>query len=135
MNGCSSEDDGSCPPPGSDLGFSDGWNCYPGAIEDAFGIDVTYGQTEKHYGVQAGTCRGRAALFPGSGSGGKQAPGSRVPAPYLKRPTSGGKTLRLGCNNVSLGSANIGACPARERSISLADIDVAAVKTALMLDA
>jgi IS1 transposase len=33
---------------------SDGWNCYPGAIEDAFGIDVTYGQIEKHYGVQAG---------------------------------------------------------------------------------
>jgi len=32
---------------------SDGWNCYPGAIEDAFGIDVTYGQIEKHYGVQA----------------------------------------------------------------------------------
>jgi hypothetical protein len=28
--------------------------CYPGAIEDAFGIDVTYGQIEKHYGVQAG---------------------------------------------------------------------------------
>jgi hypothetical protein len=33
---------------------SDGWNCYPGAIDDAFGIDVTYGQIEKHYGVQAG---------------------------------------------------------------------------------
>jgi IS1 family transposase len=33
---------------------SDGWNCYPGAIEDAFGIDVTYGQIQKHYGVQAG---------------------------------------------------------------------------------
>jgi len=33
---------------------SDGWNCYPGAIEDAFGIDVTYGQIEKHYGVQTG---------------------------------------------------------------------------------
>lgn len=33
---------------------SDGWNCYPDAIEDAFGIDVTYGQIEKHYGVQAG---------------------------------------------------------------------------------
>ena len=33
---------------------SDGWTCYPGAIEDAFGIDVTYGQIEKHYGVQAG---------------------------------------------------------------------------------
>jgi IS1 family transposase len=33
---------------------SDGWNCYPGAIEDAFGIDVAYGQIEKHYGVQAG---------------------------------------------------------------------------------
>ena len=32
---------------------SDGWNCYPGAIEDAFGIDVTYGQIEKHHGVQA----------------------------------------------------------------------------------
>src|ERR1700730_6140942 len=32
---------------------SDGWNCYPGAIEDAFGIDVTYGQIQKHYGVQA----------------------------------------------------------------------------------
>jgi IS1 family transposase len=33
---------------------SDGWNCYPGAIDDAFGIDVAYGQIEKHYGVQAG---------------------------------------------------------------------------------
>jgi IS1 family transposase len=33
---------------------SDGWNCYPGAIEDAFGIDVTYGQIQKHYGVQGG---------------------------------------------------------------------------------
>jgi len=33
---------------------SDGWNCYPSAIEDAFGIDVTYGQIQKHYGVQAG---------------------------------------------------------------------------------
>ena len=33
---------------------SDGWNCYPGAIEDAFGIDVAYGQIEKHYGVQGG---------------------------------------------------------------------------------
>jgi hypothetical protein len=33
---------------------SDGWNCYPGAIEDAFGIDVTYGQIQKHYGVQMG---------------------------------------------------------------------------------
>ena len=33
---------------------SDGWTCYPGAIEDAFGIDVTYGQFEKHYGVQGG---------------------------------------------------------------------------------
>jgi hypothetical protein len=33
---------------------SDGWNCYPGAIEDAFGIDVICGQIEKHYGVQAG---------------------------------------------------------------------------------
>jgi hypothetical protein len=32
---------------------SDGWNCYPSAIEDAFGIDVTYGQIQKHYGVQA----------------------------------------------------------------------------------
>jgi IS1 family transposase len=32
---------------------SDGWNCYPGAIDDAFGIDVNYGQIEKHYGVQA----------------------------------------------------------------------------------
>src|ERR1700730_14898931 len=33
---------------------SDAWNCYPGPIEDAFGIDVTYGQIQKHYGVQAG---------------------------------------------------------------------------------
>ena len=33
---------------------SDGWNCYSGAIEDAFGIDVTYGQIQKHYGIQAG---------------------------------------------------------------------------------
>jgi len=33
---------------------SDGWNCYPDAIESAFGIDVTYGQILKHYGVQAG---------------------------------------------------------------------------------
>ncbi|MGH6850339.1 MAG: transposase [Methylocella sp.] len=33
---------------------SDGWNCYPGAIDDAFGIDVNYGQIEKHYGVQVG---------------------------------------------------------------------------------
>ena len=33
---------------------SDGWNCYPGAIEDAFGVDVTYGQIEKHYGVHGG---------------------------------------------------------------------------------
>ena len=33
---------------------SDGWNCYPGAIEDAFGIDVACGQIEKHYGVQGG---------------------------------------------------------------------------------
>lgn len=33
---------------------SDGWNCYPGAIEDAFGIDCAYGQIEKHYGVQGG---------------------------------------------------------------------------------
>lgn len=33
---------------------SDGWNCYPSAIEDAFGIDVAYGQIEKHYGVQHG---------------------------------------------------------------------------------
>jgi hypothetical protein len=31
-----------------------GWNCYPGAIADTFGIDVIYGQIEKHYGVQAG---------------------------------------------------------------------------------
>jgi IS1 family transposase len=33
---------------------SDGWLCYPGAIEDAFGIDCTYGQIVKHYGVQGG---------------------------------------------------------------------------------
>jgi hypothetical protein len=26
---------------------SDGWNCYPSAIEDAFGIDVTYGPKSK----------------------------------------------------------------------------------------
>ena len=31
---------------------SDGWLCYPGAIEDAFGIDCTYGQIVKNYGVQ-----------------------------------------------------------------------------------
>lgn len=33
---------------------SDGWTCYPGAIEDSFGADVAYGQIEKHYGVQGG---------------------------------------------------------------------------------
>ena len=33
---------------------SDGWNCYPGAIDDAFGIDVAYGQIVKNYGVQGG---------------------------------------------------------------------------------
>lgn len=30
---------------------SDGFPAYPGAIDDAFGIDVTYGQIEKHYAV------------------------------------------------------------------------------------
>jgi hypothetical protein len=34
--------------------LSDGWICYPGAIEDAFGIDVTFSQNEKHYRVQLG---------------------------------------------------------------------------------
>ena len=33
---------------------SDGWTCYPGAIDDAFGIDCTYGQIVKNYGVQGG---------------------------------------------------------------------------------
>lgn len=33
---------------------SDGWNCYPGAIDDAFGLDCAYCQVEKHYGVQGG---------------------------------------------------------------------------------
>ena len=33
---------------------SDKWNCYPGAIWDAFGIDCSYGQIEKHYRVPRG---------------------------------------------------------------------------------
>jgi IS1 family transposase len=33
---------------------TDGFNAYPGAIEDAFGLDVTYGQIVKNYGVQGG---------------------------------------------------------------------------------
>jgi len=31
---------------------SDRWGAYPEAIEDAFGLDVTYGEIEKHCGVQ-----------------------------------------------------------------------------------
>jgi len=30
---------------------SDGWTCYPEAIDDAFGLDVTYGQIVKNYNV------------------------------------------------------------------------------------
>lgn len=33
---------------------SDGWLCYPGAIEDAFGIDCAYGQIVKNYNVPGG---------------------------------------------------------------------------------
>jgi IS1 family transposase len=33
---------------------SDGFNAYPGAIEDAFGMDCTYGQIVKNYGIQHG---------------------------------------------------------------------------------
>jgi IS1 family transposase len=33
---------------------SDGWLCYPGAVEDAFGIDCAYGQIIKNYGIQSG---------------------------------------------------------------------------------
>jgi hypothetical protein len=54
---------------------SDGWNCYPGAIDDAFGIDVTYGQIEKHYGVQAGIVEAARRYSPAQVVGGKQAPG------------------------------------------------------------
>jgi hypothetical protein len=36
----------------------------PGAIEDAFGIDVTYGQIEKHYGVQAGVAEAARRYSP-----------------------------------------------------------------------
>jgi hypothetical protein len=63
---------------------SDGWNCYPGAIEDAFGIDVTYGQIEKYYGLQAGIVDA-APRYSLAGSSGKQAPASRAPVPFLCR--------------------------------------------------
>jgi len=61
---------------------SDGWNCYPGAIEDAFDIDVTYGQIEKYYGLQVRVVDAARCYSP-AGSSGKQAPASRAPVPYL----------------------------------------------------
>jgi hypothetical protein len=78
---------------------SDGWNCYPGAIEDAFGIDVTYGQIEKHYGVQAGVVEAARRYSPAQVVAAKQAPCSWASRAISQRPTSSAKTLRFGCSN------------------------------------
>jgi hypothetical protein len=59
----------------------------------------------------------------------------RVPLSTPRRPTQ--VCFRIGdslcTRKCAIGYATTGACPARERSISLADIGVAAAKTALML--
>jgi hypothetical protein len=63
----------------------------PGAIEDAFGIDVTIGQNEKHYRVQAGVVTAARCYSP-----------AQVSARAIsQRPASSGKPLRFGCSNAA----------------------------------
>ena len=62
---------------------SDGWLCYPGAIEDAFGIDCAFGQIVKNYGIQGSVVEAARRYSPAQVVSVSQARGSRSPAPYF----------------------------------------------------